>query len=100
MLGEIGQARRRPLTNLICSVLPETKVTKARSIEEALPSITGLLHGQFEIEYKEWMKDWSGVALESDIHRLKASLKSITPCRSNMEPHVDTLPRQFLNDKR
>ena len=54
---------------------------KANStIEEALLSTTGLTYQQFETGFREWIGDWSGKALESDIHRLERGIEKTRYC--------------------
>jgi hypothetical protein len=54
---------------------------KANStIEEALLSTTGLTYQQFETGFKEWIGDWSGKALESDIRRLERGIEKTRYC--------------------
>jgi hypothetical protein len=54
---------------------------KANStIEEALLSTTGLTYQQFETGFREWIGEWSGKALESDIRRLERRIEKTSHC--------------------
>jgi hypothetical protein len=54
---------------------------KANStIEEALLSTTGLTYQQFETEFREWIGEWSGKALESDVSRLEGGIEKTSHC--------------------
>ena len=50
------------------------------TIEEALLSTTGLTYRQFETGFKGWIRDWSGRALELDIHGLEQGIKKTRNC--------------------
>ena len=50
------------------------------TIEEALLSTTGLTYRQFETGFKEWIRYWSGRALELDIHGLEKGIKKTRNC--------------------
>ena len=50
------------------------------TIEEALLSTTSLSYRQFETGFKEWVGDWSGKALESDIRELEREVEKTRTC--------------------